>query len=572
MISFIEGPHQDEPVFSLLARLYNGLIGTTRSGFANYLFGDSGLVLPFDLPCALDALTTRVTSRVGLTADDLIAAHTMYPITAFLMSAEKAEGVKQAMRSHGRAAQQRSLWNRQRSADGERPLCFCSMCRQIDVAKHGYTWWRRMHQVPDVFCCAVHGTCLEISQFVPGQFWKLHYPDANDAVSVATTPKPDRLDVGYARAVRWMLNHPPFPIDTDKLQQLYHQRLEQRGLVKGARLRRTEFLEQFFAQRSEHEWAQRHMLFDPHDDSAWPAQTVKAKANHRSFRTHLLVMMFLEIPIAQIQNLLAGVSVVREVARVETVRQMLRRHWFDPSWSRNALQKECGCSAARMLRIAAQEGLPIPRLAPTARLKLFRKERAKRREIFLRGRKNVSAKVWKRTIRWLGRNDARWVEPRIRNLGRAVPKRVDWLARERDYMEKLPRWAAQIRAERPFRRVCASSFISLSPHCRSRKSKFTGKMPRLAAEMKRLTETTDEFTLRRVNVIRKLYPDLPPFAVRERAAVDRRCRNEKVLRAVGYELVGGRWRVPGSSNHPLYGLSPAIGRDAQREEAHAASA
>lgn len=572
MISFIEGPHHDEPVFSLLARLYRGLIGTSRSRFAHHLFGDSRLVVPFDLPCAIDALTERVGSRVGLTADDLIDSHSMYPATSFMMSAEQAAKIRQAMHSAGRETRHSLLWNRQRSADGERPLCFCATCRAIDMTKHGYTWWRRMHQVPDVFCCAVHGTPLEVSQFVRGQFWKFDYPDASDAVSVATKPKPDRLDVGYARSVRWLLNHPPFPVDTDKLYQLYHERLEQRGLVRGVSLRRTEFQERFFAQRSEHEWAQRHMLFDPHDLSAWPAQTVKAKGNHRSFRTHLMVMLFLEIPIAQIQTLLAQVTAVRERPRIETARQILRRHWFDTAWSALALCNECGCSRTRMLRVASEEGLPIPRFPTPEKLRRFRKERAKRREIFLRGRKNVSARVWKRTIHWLGRNDSRWSEKEIKKLTRAAPIHIDWLARERDYIEKLPEWAARIRAERPFRRVCAEALISFSPNCRSRVATLDEKMPRLAKEIKRLTETTEEFTLRRVKVIRNLYPDLPPYAVRERAAVCRSCRNEKILRAMGYVLVGRRWRVPGCSNNPLYGLSPAIGKSAQREEEEAVSA
>ncbi len=85
------------------------------------------------------------------------------------------------------------------------------------------------------------------------------------------------------------------------------------------------------------------------------------------------------------------------------------------------------------------------------------------------------------------------------------------------------------------------------------------KMPRLVQEMKRQTETTEEFTLRRIMVIRQLHRDLPPHRVRERAAVDRRCRNPAILRAMGYVLVGTRWQCPGGAEHPLYGLAVATG-------------
>ena len=45
MISYIEGPYEDEPLFSLLARIYGRLIGPSRSQFAQHLFGNPRLVM-----------------------------------------------------------------------------------------------------------------------------------------------------------------------------------------------------------------------------------------------------------------------------------------------------------------------------------------------------------------------------------------------------------------------------------------------------------------------------------------------------------------------------------------------
>lgn len=568
MISYIEGPYEDEPLFGLLARIYGGLIGPSRSQFAQHLFGNPRLVIPFDFPCGIDALTKKIGVRVGLTAEDLILRHTMYSIAAFLMPTELATRVKVAMRCDRAVAMNLLKWHRDPAQDGLRHLNFCAKCRAGDLRRVEHTWWRRVHQVPGVFCCPIHGDALEISQFVPGQFWKFDYPVADDAVSIRRARPPDGIDVTYARDVRWMLRNNPRQIDPDCLRLLYHEQLDRRGLLQGGQLRRTEFLHQFFAQRSEHEWAQRHLLFDPNDASAWPAQTVKNKANHRSFRMHLLVMRFLDLSIESIHARLETVKArapVNAQQNEDRLRAQLRKRWFDPAWTMNALKADLGIGIVRLLGLANKEGLPIPRLPNAERTKAFRMKRARHRKTVCSGRSRVTPTQWRTAVRWLGRNDRIWVRKRLSSQKRRRGDVVDWRAREEEYISKLPHLASRIRAARPFRLVCSASFISFLPFGASMGVSMYKKMPRLAQEMRRQTETTEEFTLRRIKVIRQLHPDFPPYRVRDRATVDRDCRNPVLLRAMGYVLVGTRWKCPGSAEHPLYGLAVATGRDLDSE-------
>jgi hypothetical protein len=562
MISYIEGPHEDEPLFSLLARIYGGLIGPSRSQFAQHLFGNPRLVMPFDFPCGIEALARSIGTRVGLTAEDLIQHHTMFPIAAFLMPAEHAERVKVAMRGNRAVAMNLLKWHRDPAQDGLRHLYFCAKCRDRDLRRFGHTWWRRIHQVPGVVCCPHHTEPLEVSQFVPGQFWKFDYPMADDAVSVRRAPRPDGMDVIYARDLRWMLCNRPQPIDPDRLRRLYHDQLDRLGLLRGGQLRRTDFLHQFYAQRSEHEWAQRHLHFDPDDPSAWPAQTVKNKANHRSFRMHLLVMRFLDLSIADIHTRLDALDDRPPVDSQRTearLRALLRQRWFDRTWSMNALKVDLGIGIVRLLGLATKEGLPIPRLPNAERMKSFRIMRTRHRKTVCRGRSRVASTCWHTAVRWLGRNDYAWVRKRLSSQKRRRGDVVNWRAREEEYIGKLPHLASRIRAARPFRRVCSASFISLLPFGASMGVSMYKKMPRLAQEMRRQTETTEEFTLRRIRVVRQLNPDFPPYRVRDRATVARDCRDPMILRAMGYVLVGTRWKCPGAADHPLYGLAVATG-------------
>jgi hypothetical protein len=573
MISHIEGPHEDEPLFSLLARIYGGLIGPSRAQFAQHLFGNPRLVIPFDFPCGIDALAQKIGARVGLTAEDLIQDHTMFPIAAFLMAAEQAERVKLAMRSDRAVAMNLLKWQRDRAQDGLRHLNFCAKCRARDIRRHNYTWWRRIHQVPGVIYCPWHNEPLEVSQFVLGQFWKLDYPEADDAVSIRKMRPPDGIDVTYARDVRWILRNQLRPIDPERLKLLYHGQLERRGLLQGGQLRRSEFLHEFFAQRSEHEWAQRHLLFDPDDASAWPAQTVKNKANHRSFRMHLLVMRFLDLSIEDVHvrcdEIKINVCVPRQSAA--WLRALLRKRWFDPEWTMDAIKSDLGIGIVRLLSLAAEAGLPIPRLPNTRRARIFRATRTRYRAVIRGGRSRKTPVGWNTAVRWLARNDRVWLRGNLRTPRSSRPDRIDWRARQEEYILKLPDLASRIRAERPFRRVCIASFVSLLPFGASMGTKMPKKMPRLADEIRRQTETTEEFTLRRVRVIRQLYPDLSPHQVRERAAVKRDCRNPTILRAMGYALVGTRWKCPGAGGNPLYGLAVATGPEIG-SEAHGRAA
>lgn len=561
MISYIAGPHEDEPLFGMLARTYEGLIGPSRSQFAQHLFGNPRLVIPFDFPCGIEALEKTIGRRVGLTADDLIRHHTMYPIAAFLMSAEQAERVKVAMRGSRAVAMNLIKWQREPARDGLRHLNFCAKCRAGDLRRVGHTWWRRAHQVPGVVCCPYHAEPLEVSQFVPGQFWKFDYPVADDAVGIRRTLFPDGIDVTYARDVQWMLRNQPRPIDADRLRMLYHEQLDRGGLLRSGQLRRTEFLHRFFAQRSEHEWAQRHLLFDPDDASAWPAQTVKNKANHRSYRMHLLVMRFLDLSVQDVHARSDAINISVCVPRQSAgwLRALLQKRWFDPAWTMDAIKSELGIGTVRLLSLATEAGLPIPRLPNTRRARTFRAIRTRYREMIRSGRSRVPPIQWSAAVRWLARNDRIWLRRHYKTPRPPRPNQVNWLARQEECIKKLPHLASRIRAARPFRRVCTTSFIALLPFGSAMGNSAREKMPRLVQEMKRQTETTEEFTLRRIMVIRQLHRDLPPHRVRERAAVDRRCRNPAILRAMGYVLVGTRWQCPGGAEHPLYGLAVATG-------------
>ena len=403
MISTIEGPFEDELVTSLLARTFHGIIGPTRTQFAEYIFG-SATVVPVDFTCQMDAIAEKIGRKVGLGVEDLIFNHTMYPLGAFLMTSAQAEAAKKAMRVGKGAARHLPKWHRERAEDGLRHLKFCHACRAGDFKRTGTTWWRRVHQVPGVVCCHRHRCSLEISQFVPGRTWKHDYPPAELAVSVRQDLEPDKIDLAYVKDVHWVLGTNHSKIDPHELHLLYHERLRKMGLLNGWQLRRREFLDRFHAQRPRKEWEKRHLAFDPQDNSAWPAAVVKTKPNHESFQMHFLVMRFLGIPINGLSRMLDGIQ--EKVPKPEMTdhawcRSFLRKKWNNPRWTNKALLLHLKIGVGRMYSIAEKDGLSIPRLPDRKSSQAFIKRRFQMRALVALGPEKIDPLRWSRLLRWM---------------------------------------------------------------------------------------------------------------------------------------------------------------------------
>jgi hypothetical protein len=181
MISVVEGPAEDEPVFSFLARIAARVVIPNRRRFAEYLFGTFNPSVHMDFPNGLEALVDSVGRRIGLTVEDLIWKHTMLPAIAPFMEPDRVKKLVSAMHSNDQFPSKQIMWRRDHAADGKRRLRFCVLCQKADRKQHAFTWWRRTPQVPGVICCPEHAIALVNSQFVFGETWKVDYPPADSS-------------------------------------------------------------------------------------------------------------------------------------------------------------------------------------------------------------------------------------------------------------------------------------------------------------------------------------------------------------------------------------------------------
>jgi len=126
-------------------------------------------------------------------------------------------------------------------------LRFCRSCVTNDIAKYGFSYWHRLHQLPITLCCPVHGDCL--SRFVCQRF-RLHqsFPLPGDAVVLANAvlePTRDSQSAFWpdiAALASNLFADRSVPFDSGKIREIFLDQLRVRGLVTAkGRLRSAEF-------------------------------------------------------------------------------------------------------------------------------------------------------------------------------------------------------------------------------------------------------------------------------------------------------------------------------------------
>lgn len=155
-------PYPDEVLYSILCRYHirsaNPGANTTREEIWGYKESGKSLYLP----CHLDKIVSKLPEGTGITVDDLIWNHTMYPYVKPVLPKERAEYVYEVLsgiREHsGGVYTIAGLLGRRLPLP--QFLRFCPECVKEDVDTYGETYWHRIHQLPGVLICPKHKTYI----------------------------------------------------------------------------------------------------------------------------------------------------------------------------------------------------------------------------------------------------------------------------------------------------------------------------------------------------------------------------------------------------------------------------
>lgn len=159
MLAFFPSVFPDESLYSVLTR-YHRLSGHSSSQQSlRELFGHSGRVVMSDLPSGLQALASVIPGMVW-TTDRLIDETTVFPYFTSFLSVRQVICARRAMAGTTANGLKMLLGLLASRLGGRNHLRFCEQCRQRDADALGLAYWHRVHQLPGVWLCPLHGCAL----------------------------------------------------------------------------------------------------------------------------------------------------------------------------------------------------------------------------------------------------------------------------------------------------------------------------------------------------------------------------------------------------------------------------
>lgn len=149
----------DETLFSLCSRQHR-LWGYPESGTTTrMLFGDPGLGTSHDFPKGLGNFEERTGGMLG-NARQLALNRTLLSFCRVFLPAPELEAAATIQRGDSAMHVKRRLKLLADGMRGDHPLKACADCLEEDLARWGWRYWHRIHQIPGVWSCKKHGKRL----------------------------------------------------------------------------------------------------------------------------------------------------------------------------------------------------------------------------------------------------------------------------------------------------------------------------------------------------------------------------------------------------------------------------
>ncbi len=235
MITFFPTPYPDETLYSIIARyhIYSGNM-TYKHTITN-LLGIRVWRAKWDMPSHIGVLQSRIPD-IGLTTDDLIYNHTLYPYYSAFLPEEKRFIIKNQMIDSNGSGITRSLSTGSSDIKIEKLLCHCKHCMEEDIENFGESYWRRTHQIPGVFVCPDHQVPLMTSSKQLIEFNKHHFSTPNEDFFLNANTLHFEKEVlnqllTYAIEVKWLLNEREVDLEFKTLEN-YKALLKTNGYIR----------------------------------------------------------------------------------------------------------------------------------------------------------------------------------------------------------------------------------------------------------------------------------------------------------------------------------------------------
>ena len=298
MLAFFPHPYPDEILYSVFARYHCWSGNTSAKVTLKELFGSMTVSAIVDFPSHLQALIDRLPLGAHYQLKELIVNHTMFPLYAPFMPTKRSVNVFNAMASDKGNSIHLETGIMASKISAPLFLRFCPGCIQSDKEKWGEAYWHRVHQVPGVMVCSIHGMPIYNSSVKIHEFNKHTFmPPLEDVCNIeeeiqySETVKEKLMN--FAIEVQWLLLHYEQVLSFKDFRYRYFLLLKQKDLIKGkSSVDQESLVEQVLAFYGQEvlEILQSEVSYD---ENCWLRMIVRK--HRKSFHPirHILIMIFL---------------------------------------------------------------------------------------------------------------------------------------------------------------------------------------------------------------------------------------------------------------------------------------
>lgn len=302
-------PYPDELLYGVFARYKVRAGHLSPKAVLRDLFSRMNAIATIDLPCGIDQVLNNIVTRHDYTPVELIYRHTLFPFYQLGSYKERIDKAFDTMRGNTGGNIHNVLGIMASTVPLQKTLVFCPTCISEDKRQRGEGYWHRVHHVPGVLVCPLHGDILQRIEITSVTFNRHEYIEANDAVCTYEV-QPIRYNSKTVEKLYILAHQMSFILDgkcpyqkPDWFREQYIYVLQNKGLAApSGRVSQQSLYEEFICYYGEELLQAIGCYIDRNNDQNWLASLTRKSINAIHPLHHVLMMVFLAGGVSSFYN------------------------------------------------------------------------------------------------------------------------------------------------------------------------------------------------------------------------------------------------------------------------------
>lgn len=174
---FFPAPYPDELFYSVLCR-YHMRCGVPSTGATNREIGGFKIGQNVYLPQTIGRLSATIPPETGLSAEYFLMETTIFPYIKPFLREDRARKSAEILTSNKPENTRNATGFSRLELSKWKYLRYCGECWQDDLLIHGEAYWHRLHLIPGVMVCPIHGVEIMDSKVLIANITREFYPAA----------------------------------------------------------------------------------------------------------------------------------------------------------------------------------------------------------------------------------------------------------------------------------------------------------------------------------------------------------------------------------------------------------